>query len=464
MALPENAKTDSVLMEAYHDRAIIYLNELDKLDSAIVYFYKVKERCTPSSVLFGKSLLGIGTIYGLSNQKDSAINILNSALTIFKKHNKSSYVIRSLYELGICHYDVNVDSALICFNKVRDLSYKHGNEKYKANSHRAIGQIYSDTDELDSAYYHNEKALEIFELDQEEYHYDLCNLYLGMALLESRRGFFKEAIFYADKSNDIASKYSYLHIKKNVYDVLTEVYYTFGDCDRALENLQLKYLMADSINSISVQKSIEVLSLKNQVLLKQKEHNELINELETTRLNKRNNTLMFVVLLLTLIVLGCLAYLFVRRRQINFKEKILEVSNQNLELKTDLDNFKDDIDKKDEAIKYLKQDISTDLAEETKINILLNNLQEDQEWGRFLIAFEVIYPSFLIKLKHVCEVSLTKNDIKFAALSRLNLSNKEMANLLCISDAAVKKGKSRLSKKINLEKGEKLHQYLSKIA
>mgnify|MGYP000252735761 FL=1 len=58
---------------------------------------------------------------------------------------------------------------------------------------------------------------------------------------------------------------------------------------------------------------------------------------------------------------------------------------------------------------------------------------------------------------------MTKGEIRLSYLLRQQMSNKEVANVLNVSPAAVEKAKYRLKKKLDLEKGDSLDEFIQKI-
>jgi len=80
-------------------------------------------------------------------------------------------------------------------------------------------------------------------------------------------------------------------------------------------------------------------------------------------------------------------------------------------------------------------------------SILQSNLHLDDDWGKFKLHFEQVHPNFFenLQAKHP---SLTKNEIRLYAYFHINLSTKEIATLLNIDPASVRRAKTRLLKKM----------------
>jgi DNA-binding CsgD family transcriptional regulator len=83
-------------------------------------------------------------------------------------------------------------------------------------------------------------------------------------------------------------------------------------------------------------------------------------------------------------------------------------------------------------------------------SIIHNNLYLEGDWERFRIHFEQVHPDFFKNLQKA-HPTLTKNEIRLYAYFHINLSTKEIATLLNIDPASVRKAKMRLNKKMNIE-------------
>ena len=75
--------------------------------------------------------------------------------------------------------------------------------------------------------------------------------------------------------------------------------------------------------------------------------------------------------------------------------------------------------------------------------------QTDEDWQQFAIHFDSVHGDFL---KHLREKypQLTPNDHRLCAYLRMNLTTKEIANLLNISVRGVEGSRYRLRKKMNV--------------
>lgn len=94
---------------------------------------------------------------------------------------------------------------------------------------------------------------------------------------------------------------------------------------------------------------------------------------------------------------------------------------------------------------------------------MLNDTEKsDDDWYRFALHFDQVHNNFLSNLK-VKYPQLSPTDLKLCAYLRLNLSSKEIAQLLNISLKGVEVSRYRLRKKLNLATEVNLHDFLMEV-
>lgn len=86
----------------------------------------------------------------------------------------------------------------------------------------------------------------------------------------------------------------------------------------------------------------------------------------------------------------------------------------------------------------------------------------DQEWENFTKHFDQVHSNFILSLKEK-HPSITNNEIKLCAYLRMNLSTKEIAQLLNISVRGVEISRYRLRKKLGISSEVNLFDYLINI-
>lgn len=86
-------------------------------------------------------------------------------------------------------------------------------------------------------------------------------------------------------------------------------------------------------------------------------------------------------------------------------------------------------------------------------------LSSDGEWQNFKIHFEQVHPDFFARLKERFP-DLSKNELRLCAYIRLNMSAKEIAQVLSVRADTVNTSRYRLRKKIGLPQGTSLDSFI----
>lgn len=107
--------------------------------------------------------------------------------------------------------------------------------------------------------------------------------------------------------------------------------------------------------------------------------------------------------------------------------------------------------------KYIKSSPSLT----NQINRLKFQINEDQKWEEYVKRQENT-SRFIDKIKETHK-NLTVSDLRYLSYILLKLDVKEMANLLSISPEGIRKRKERILKKLNLNPGDDLYNYLKSI-
>lgn len=93
------------------------------------------------------------------------------------------------------------------------------------------------------------------------------------------------------------------------------------------------------------------------------------------------------------------------------------------------------------------------------IRMMTDDDKFEQDWEQFSFHFDRVHGDFLMSLKNKFP-KLTATELKLCAYLRMNLSTKEMAQLMNISVRGVEISRYRLRKKINIPTEANLYNYL----
>lgn len=94
--------------------------------------------------------------------------------------------------------------------------------------------------------------------------------------------------------------------------------------------------------------------------------------------------------------------------------------------------------------------------------VIADSLKNDDEWQRFKLHFDSVHPNFFIKLKEQ-SAKLTENDLRLCAYINIGMRAKQIAEMLSVSPDSINTNRYRLRKKLGLQRGDSLDEYLRKI-
>lgn len=95
-------------------------------------------------------------------------------------------------------------------------------------------------------------------------------------------------------------------------------------------------------------------------------------------------------------------------------------------------------------------------------NLIGDGFSFDKEWKEFKVVFEQVHEDFFEKLK-ANHSDLTSSETRLCALLKLNLSSKDIATIMGISQDSLRIARYRLRKKLALPKGSNLISFIMNI-
>lgn len=120
--------------------------------------------------------------------------------------------------------------------------------------------------------------------------------------------------------------------------------------------------------------------------------------------------------------------------------------------------------KKNELLSQIKEEVESKVKEKSDsiVRLIDKNISTSHDWKVFETNFNQVHESFLKKLQQEYPV-LSHGDLKLAAYLRMNLSTKEIAQLLNITIRSVELKRYRLRKKLNISSDENLNDLMMRL-
>ncbi|MEM6514693.1 MAG: tetratricopeptide repeat protein [Bacteroidota bacterium] len=349
----------------------------------------------------------------------------------------------------------------------RAIAYNKSKNYYNdlAASYDNLGMIYFETDSLDLALENFEKAFAISKNYQETTLEALNLRHIGQVNLERKN--FQKALPYFTNARDILIEADANKQLIEEYRLIAETNAALGNYKAAFENFQKHtQLYKDILGEENLEK-IKNLEIRFQTERKQREIEKQQSEIKILEEKEaaakiKQKGLMFGLILIVL--LGAILLYAIRQKMkrnraerekldnaLQFKEKELTTHALHLAHKNEVL-----LDLKSQ-LKALKTDIKDTRTYQSIINNINLDINNDGNWEQFRQYFEDVHKDFNANVKHNYP-EVTNNDLRLMSLLKMNLSSKEIANILNISPEGVKKARYRLRKKLNLNSEDSLQE------
>jgi tetratricopeptide (TPR) repeat protein len=497
------------LLNSY-DSIIRFYQRTENYDSLIVYENKVAQLYLRQNDLRKYAIITnrVGYYYTLIGKHDKSVEILLDNLRFVKENDLNNELAETYMYLGFGYRHFNQEKAIdlftLCLENEKDtLSVYYSSSlneianiynlsgKYEealafyfralkikeaavqgspgqgiVYSYNDISIVYQNMHNYDKAIFYMKKCIDLAENNM-PLKYSHCIFYVHIADLYSVTRQYKKAEDYLQKGSILAKDLNYHYLLEIVHQGYYNFYKATNKPLKALESFEIAVLYKDSLNRKEVEKTIADLDKKYQTEKK---------EAEIIILKKENyiRGLSFAFILVLLIVMVIAAILIIRKQiKIRRTEKTLsEKLKKELEYKKkevlNLSTYvKQRIAFTTDIITNLKKIKSNTKEVEDEINkvisfISLNYQNEQKLINEVYSQIEDINKvfSYRIKEKHN---NLTNEDIRLSSLLILNLTSKEIAEILFISPKSVEMKRYRLRKKLKLEKDCSLIDYLTGI-
>ena len=281
-----------------------------------------------------------------------------------------------------------------------------------------------------------------------------------------------KALTYFVKTLPISIKMDVKENMKTIYSSLASIYDSKGNSAIAYDYFK-KYVAAkDTI--YQNEKARQFADMQTKYDSERKEREIRLQEQTITILEQKGEIqelirLRLIVTIIVVIVLFVLVFyvLWLRMKKNKLKQDIEnERLTHELDLKKrELTTHTLHIIQKNELLEDLQQKVSELKKKDTgtsfgEITRLINtNRLIDKDWDNFKSVFEQVHPDFFVKLK-ARYGNISVNELRMAAMMKMNLTSKEMASILNITPESVKKARYRMRKKLELEPEADVHEYL----
>jgi len=290
----------------------------------------------------------------------------------------------------------------------------------------------------------------------------------------------QKAESYYQKALTVSKEYnSHLDFVPTIHERLSTLYSEKGDFQNAFASLQTVQVLDKQFFDSRSKNNASLLEIKDEYRATKEQQEKLLQEQRVAQLEQEERlTLLQITLLLVtigfLLFAGMLAFKYVRNKHsiekaLIRKKRELEIqqANELLELKNrELAASSLKLIEKDEILSTLKDRLSEGKGDmkEGELKKIVRSISHSnaQNWEEFEMRFISVNKEFFKKLNKKFP-KLTRGDLKLCSLIKLNLTSKEMAKLLGISQESVHTNRYRLRKKLALTKDVSLTEFVASL-
>ena len=389
----------------------------------------------------------------IENYEQSVV-YFEEALAVYQEFGDLLWQCDALLFIGENMFYLNkMNKALEYLQRSVTIAHDNHLQLKEAIAYNLLGNVYIKLKEYPEAQQSLKNSIDIYS--KMENPTEINKTYSSLGLLYNKMNRPNLAVTYLQKAIVISDSLESIPQSAKAYFRRSESFRKLNEFERALQDFTIYNKLNDSIFNIKKSKQIEEMRAIFDIETKEQQielQNREISLLEQkAEINNLQRILMAVGLLLSIISIYAL-----RQRM---KHNKLEKQRLDAELafkKKELTTHALHLAKKNEVLEGLKQKAEELKKSETSqngyqqlIRTINFDLKDDNNWENFSKYFQQVHKDFNSNVKQKFP-KVTPNELRLMSLLKMNLSSKEIANILNISQEGIKKARYRLRKKLNI--------------
>jgi len=321
-------------------------------------------------------------------------------------------------------------------------------------------------------------ALPLFTMDyriskEKEFYDNAANSLQWAAKTNLALGNKAIALHQVREAFGLLQKWPSANYLQNAYHTASEIFKSLGNNDSAYYYAGKYNKLHDSLERMIYQSSISISTLR----LNEEKNKYSIRRLQREKqeqVQQRN------IIIAGILFLAVIALLLIngQRRKVKYQQRLAEkeklsAQQENLRIQQEMESaraqlkmFTENIIEKTNLVEKLEQQLNnrTISAEEHQLisEISQQTILTEADWDKFKPLFEKIFPLFFQRLKNTA-ADITVAEQRMAALTRLQLTTRQMASMLGISVDSVHKTRQRLRRRFNFGPDANLEEYIAGI-
>ncbi|NQY28710.1 MAG: tetratricopeptide repeat protein [Flavobacteriaceae bacterium] len=446
---------------------------IEAYDKSYEYYIKALQiaQSKKLKIHIGDYYQGLGKIQLRTGNLQSSLEFHTKAYEVFKKTRKHKRKNLALGNIAVIQSKIGPLEKAI--NTLKNLSTDKGfDNRSKANALMTLGNIY--LEKLDIP----EKAIDYYNqalnlLNKKSSKTIQIMLLQNIAEAQIELNNYDKALISNKKSEIILKQASNLELLSSLHKFYSNIYKEKKQYKKAYTHLTLQQKYNDSIANSTTLLKIANINAANELEKHKTDTTLQENKITNLEREKTINNLKTTVLLISLVLLGLVTYLLIKKSHYRIKT----LSDEKTEIIDKLDFNKNKIEKmalniatsqeyvtsfsekiKDTLIritdKKSKEEITKLLTDLQSYKMISNNKKELKNYlgkinDEYLFNLTKNYPNLTKEEQHLC------------SLIYLNLKNKDISNLLNLSIRSIENKRYRIRKKMNLETTQSLSNTLN---
>ncbi|MCK5704040.1 MAG: tetratricopeptide repeat protein, partial [Cyclobacteriaceae bacterium] len=422
------------------------------------------------------ALVKIGQGYAVQKAYRYSIDYYNSAIKLYRKHNDMIWENYTIQKVALAYISMNnlikADSVI---EYSLQLSDSLGAVQILSEGYTIKGDIFFEKGDYVQALDYFKKAL-ISNEDAAD------STFIATTQISIGRCYHQ--LGFLDKAMNAYLDVLPISLKMDVKENLQAIYANLSDLNEQKGNRNLafeyykKYVgVKDSIYHYEKSRQFADMQTKYDTERKEK---EIALQNQTITILEQKSEIQKLIRMRLIVTIGVVILFFLLGFYVHWlrmKKNKLKQEIENERLMYELDLKKRElathtlhIIQKNELLENLqnkvseleKNDAGQGIAYREISRLINTNRFIERDWNNFKSTFEQVHPDFFTRLNSLFS-SISANELRMAAMMKMNLNSKEMAAILNITPESVKKARYRMRKKFKLEAESNVQEYLIKL-
>ena len=450
-------------------------------------------------VTVARSNYSVGMVYSLLDENEKSLEFMQKGIFLCEERNSHGnlcLMYRGLAEL--LTKMGKFDEALIELDKATNSCLKLDDEYQELVTVVNIIDVLVTNSQFNEALEKSKRGIEILEGTSGPEMELMLFVQRGESFIALKQ--YQNAIVALKKAEKIEKLDSQDEFHPEIFELLAKAYQEIGDIDNAL-SAQVEFkLYSDSLTMATAKTDIakenlhytfkrerakdKLIQIRKDKLVQEK-LNQITAKKENAEFRKNTTIILSVVLLLAGGFLFWYRAKKYKKREIEDEKEIRTVKQGLSDSEQEVSSLNDTLQDKNRQLTSvtLNSTHSDQVLEELKnqlrelirrhdgsVNSDLNKMHnvirsseiEKEVIANFILQFEGVHPGYLESLLEISP-QLSTSDLRICAMMKLNLNSHEISTIQGISISSLRTVRHRIHKKIGIEKGVKLQDFLLKV-